>query len=200
LKKFRRCLKRTLLLWRGSHDGFTAKEFHRRCDGQMNTLTLIVEFPVKWESRKWNGKTGEESNTRKSDNNLRSFLFTLTNPHGIPPRKFVLKAERKQYAMYWNSTRCAVLGSDCELLVSDNCNTNTESYTKIGTRWSNTTYENDTTFEDFFTGAKKFTVKEIEVFEIADETALPADVEKCANGRLFQERVRNASAGAAGRF
>jgi hypothetical protein len=30
----------------------------------------------------------------------------------------------------------------------------------------------------------KFTVKEIEVFEIADETALP-NVEKCANGRLI---------------
>jgi hypothetical protein len=47
---------------------------------------------------------------------------------------------------------------------------------------------NDTAFEDFFTGAENFTVKEIEVFEIADETALPADGEKCANGRLLRER------------
>jgi hypothetical protein len=174
-EKFRE--KRFNLLSRSSHDVFTVKEFHRRCDRRMNTLTLIADTegnvfgcftPVKWESRKWNGKSGEESNTRKSDNNLRSFLFTLNNPHGIPPRKFVLKAERKQYAMYCNSTRCAVLGSGCDILVSDNCNTNRESYTKIGTRWSTTTYENDTTFEDFFTAAKKFTVKEIEVFEIAD--------------------------------
>jgi hypothetical protein len=29
-------------------------------------------------------------------------------------------------------------------------------------------YANDTAFEDFFTGAEKFTVKEIEVLEIAD--------------------------------
>jgi hypothetical protein len=29
-------------------------------------------------------------------------------------------------------------------------------------------YANDTAFEDFLTGAHKFTVKEIEVFEIAD--------------------------------
>jgi outer membrane murein-binding lipoprotein Lpp len=31
------------LLWRGSRDGFTAKEFHRRCDGRTNTLTLILD-------------------------------------------------------------------------------------------------------------------------------------------------------------
>jgi hypothetical protein len=40
-------------------------------------------------------------------------------------------------------------------------------------------------------------VKEIEVREILDYTALPADVEKCANGRLFQE---SADARAAGRL
>jgi hypothetical protein len=41
----------------GSHDGFTAQEFHLRCDGRANTLTLIVDTdenvfggftPVKW--------------------------------------------------------------------------------------------------------------------------------------------------------
>jgi hypothetical protein len=31
-------------------------------------------------------------------------------------------------------------------------------------------------------------VKEVEVFEIADETAFRTDIEKCANGRLFHER------------
>jgi hypothetical protein len=33
--------KRFNLLWRGSRDGFTTKEFHRRCDGRANILTLI---------------------------------------------------------------------------------------------------------------------------------------------------------------
>jgi hypothetical protein len=36
----RKCFK---LLWRGSRDGFTAKEFHLRCDGRANTLTLIAD-------------------------------------------------------------------------------------------------------------------------------------------------------------
>jgi hypothetical protein len=44
-------------------------------------------------------------------------------------------------------------------------------------------YTNDITLEDFLTGARKVTVKEIEVFEIADYTALSADIPKCANER-----------------
>jgi hypothetical protein len=61
-------------------------------------------------------------------------------------------------------------------------------------------YANDIAFEHFFTGALEFTVKEIEVFEIADSTILPADVKKCANGRLLQKIARDARAGSAGRL
>jgi hypothetical protein len=61
-------------------------------------------------------------------------------------------------------------------------------------------YANNTAFKDFFTGAEQFTVKEIEVFEIVDYTVRPADVKKFANGFLFQERVREPLAGAAGRL
>jgi hypothetical protein len=43
---------------------------------------------------------------------------------------------------------------------------------------------------DLSTGAEIFTVKQIEVLEIADQIALPADVKICANGRLFQESER----------
>jgi hypothetical protein len=32
------------LLWRGSRDGFRACDFHRRCDGHANTLTVILDI------------------------------------------------------------------------------------------------------------------------------------------------------------
>jgi hypothetical protein len=35
--------KRLSLLWRGGRDGFGARDFHRRCDGHANTLTLILD-------------------------------------------------------------------------------------------------------------------------------------------------------------
>jgi hypothetical protein len=55
--EFRR--KQFSLLWRGSRDGFEAEEFHRRCDGHANTLTVILDMqgnifggftPMEWES------------------------------------------------------------------------------------------------------------------------------------------------------
>jgi hypothetical protein len=58
LEEFR--MRRWLLLWRGSRDDCTAQEFHCRCDGHANTLTLILDTdgnmfssftPVEWESR-----------------------------------------------------------------------------------------------------------------------------------------------------
>jgi outer membrane murein-binding lipoprotein Lpp len=35
--------KQFVILCRGSRDGFKAKEFHRRCDGHANTLTVILD-------------------------------------------------------------------------------------------------------------------------------------------------------------
>jgi hypothetical protein len=35
--------KRFSLLWRGSRDSFKEKDFHRRCDGHANTLTVILD-------------------------------------------------------------------------------------------------------------------------------------------------------------
>jgi hypothetical protein len=134
--------------------------------------------PVKWES----------SGKYKSDDSLRSFLFTLRNPHGVPPRKFALRVEKKQRAIGCDSVWCAVVGGGGDIFVPGNCNANRNSCTRIGTRWSDRTYANDTAFEVFLTCAEYFTVKEIEVFEIADETALPADGEKCATECFFQER------------
>jgi hypothetical protein len=95
--------KRFALLWRGSRDGFGAQDFHGRCDGRANTLTLILDTrgnvfggftPLQWESRRgW-----------KCDDSLKSFVFTLKNPYNIPARKFALRAEEKQNAINCYST------------------------------------------------------------------------------------------------
>jgi hypothetical protein len=154
--------KRVSLLWRGSRDGFKAQEFHRRCDGHSNTLTVILDTegnifggftPVKWESPK------EAEN--KTDDSLKSFLFTLKNPHNIPARRFALKAENKREAICCYSFRGPFFRDIC---VYDNCNTNTDSNSMVGF-----SYTNDTGLSNHIVlaGSLKFQVKEIEVFEIA---------------------------------
>jgi hypothetical protein len=152
--------KQFTLLWRGSRDGFGTRDFHFRCDGHANTLLLIRDTkgnifggftPVEWES------TG----CLKPDPSLKSFLFTLKNPHLFPARKFALTAKGQVEAIV-----CSPLSGPnfCDVRVSDSCNANSESATS---RFGNS-YVNDTGLrrKTFFTGSKRFTVKEIEVFEI----------------------------------
>jgi hypothetical protein len=71
--------KRFSILWRGSRDGFRARDFHSRCDGHGNTLTLILDIngnifggytPVTWESILYNG-----NQSTKADESVKSFLF-----------------------------------------------------------------------------------------------------------------------------
>jgi hypothetical protein len=161
------CGKRFALLWRGSRDGFGAQDFHRRCDGRANTLTLILDTggnvfggftPLEWES--------PPNNKWKCDDRLTSFLITLKNPHNIAARKFALKAEWKQSAIDCDSS-CGPLFGSPDIAVSGNCNANTDSYTSLGFA-----YTNDTGLDGkvVFTGSRNFQVREIEVFEISDET------------------------------
>jgi hypothetical protein len=154
--------KRFSLLWRGGRDGFKARDFLGRCDGHANTLTLIEDTkgnifggftPVEWDSEDWH---------HKADPSLKSFLFTLKNPHNVPARTFALKAEKKDEAIYCSFNRGPLFN---DIGVSDDCNANTHSYTSLGR-----SYTNDTGLdgEKFFTGSKYFQVKEVEVFEITD--------------------------------
>jgi hypothetical protein len=96
------------------------------------------------------------------DGSLKSFVFTLKNPHNMPAKTFALKVKEKQDTIVCDSKRGPCFYTS--IYVYDNCNTNTGSYTSLGH-----TYINDTglTGNIVFTGSKNFQVKEIEVFEIA---------------------------------
>jgi hypothetical protein len=177
------------ILWRGSRDGFTAQEFHRRCDGHPNTLTVILDTkgnifggftPVKWESQVPNDgevvleldggfdelfRDDYNGSSRKTVDSLKSFLFTLKNPHNIPAKRFALKAKEKQKEIWYGSEWGPCFGSGYDIAVSDNCNANAYSFTSLGS-----CYTNDTglSYDIVFTGSKYFQAREIEVFEVTD--------------------------------
>jgi hypothetical protein len=149
--------KRFSLLWRGSRDGFGVRDFHSRCDGHANSLTVILDTkgnvfggftPANWDSsRYW-----------KADDSLRSFLFTLKNPHNIPARRFALKAEEKSQAIWCDSEWGPCFG---DIGVSDN----SSGATSLGIAYTNDTGLDAMTV---FTGSYNFQVKEIEVFELPE--------------------------------
>jgi hypothetical protein len=171
-KEFRR--KRFDLLWRGSRDGFGARQFHERCDGHANTLTLLLDTegnvfggftPVKWESPEWNGKSGIQSNCWKSDNSLKSFVFTLKNPHNYPTTKFALKPDRKQFAIRCDIDEGPTFGRENDIWIMNDSHTSLHNRTNLGGTYTN---ETQLSGETVSTGSVTFTVQEIEVFEIDD--------------------------------
>jgi hypothetical protein len=98
----------------------------------------------------------------KADDSLRSFLFTLKNPHNIPARRFALNAEKRDEAIACDSNR----GPDFDgLVVSDSRNANTRSCT-----WLGNVYANDTELDGstVFTGSWNFQAKKIEVVDITE--------------------------------
>jgi hypothetical protein len=165
--------QRFVLLWRGSRDGFQPRDFHSRCDGHPNTLTLIQDSdgnifggftPVEWESRTWNEQMWEQNNCPKADGSLKTFLFTLKNPSGLAPRKFSLKPDWNRSAIYCDKDQGPVFGLEGDVTIRSNCNTSSSSYAN----YFGHTFLNDTGLpgETFLTGSSSFRVKEIEVFEL----------------------------------
>jgi hypothetical protein len=125
---------RFLLLWRGTRDGFRAKDFHDRCDGHANTLTLIQAeggavfggfTPLEWESRVRDRKLQADNNTRKGDPTGQSFVFTLENQQGVPPTKFALRPSRRENAIFCDAKFGPRFGGD--ITIVDRCNENKES-------------------------------------------------------------------------
>jgi hypothetical protein len=160
---------RFALLWRGSRDGFGAKDFHNRCDGHTNTLTFVKDTngnifggftPVAWAS----------SGGYNSDHSLASFIFTLKNPYNVRMRTFALKEDRRHNAIGRNAEDGPKFGVNC-IRISSHCNVNNDSFTgDFGRTYETTEWDprDDHGWSIFLTGSAYFRVQEIEVFKIVD--------------------------------
>jgi hypothetical protein len=157
------------LLYRGSRDGFDGTDFHKHCDGHSNTLIIIADTngylfggftPLVWKT----------DNDYKEDTSLKSFIFTLKNPHGLPAQIFRLRSKSSAiccccYSRSSVSFPGFAFGGGHDIGVGGHCNTEAKSYTYFGHSYDNNT---GVARESFFTGSQHFTVQEIEVFEIKE--------------------------------
>jgi len=152
------------LLWRGSRDGFDAAAFHRQCDGQANTVTVIKNTNGfifgGFTSIPWSSSDG----FYETDNS--AFLFSLTNPSNT---SFKLKVFDPQYAVVHNSTYGPLFGCNGDdLCVYNLSNTNRQSYMNLNS-YDFPNGMNDEEGGKFIVGGFDhcFQTVEIEVFQVS---------------------------------
>jgi hypothetical protein len=148
------------LLYRGTRDGFRSSNFHTKCDGQSNTLTVILTTqgyifggfsPIAWDS----------SSGYRPDKTRKSFLFSLKNPRNSEPKIFPIS--NSQSSICCSSSYGPIFGGGNDIYIGDNCDQGAHSGTRFGH-----SYTNDTGIagNQVFAGQSNFQVKEIEVFSI----------------------------------
>jgi len=146
------------LLFRASRDGFATETFHSRCNNKGPTVTI-----VKSGGNIFGGFTEQSSTSERNWVTCsQAFLFSMVNPHGLGPTKLPLVTGEEQFAIYCNSRYGPTFGRWHDLCISGNANTNTSSYSELGTSYQRPPGQQNT----FFTGAKNFTVTDYEVFSL----------------------------------
>ena len=151
------------LLYRASRDGFSATQFHSKCDEIPKTLTIIK---VKDKPHIFGGyteATWEGNIINKQDPN--AFIFSLVNNDNKPIKMKI--NQNGQNAIYCYRTWGPTFGKGFDFHISSDSNTNRHSITDLGKTYQHPNYQiNSNDAQSFLARSYKFSTREIEVFEI----------------------------------
>jgi hypothetical protein len=145
------------LLYRGTRDGFGAKDFHSKCDNHNNTLTIIKAKETSFvfggfTSIKWNREEGYHSDPN-------AFLFSLTNRDNQPCK---MRQIGTTFSIYCFSSCGPIFGFGNDLLVCNNANTKMGSYSNLGRSYQ---HPQPIQGRSFLAGSQYFHLSEIEVYQ-----------------------------------
>lgn len=148
------------LIYKGQRDGFTSEDFHRCCNNQGSTITLIQTTrgflfggftAISWTS------TGDY----KSD--PQAYLFTLINPYQIKPTKFEIKKDMIDSAVVHNKNHGPYFGNkDIHIVSSSNIGGQGASVSRFPDAYTDSTEKGS----KIFAGDTTFVVNEIEVYAL----------------------------------
>jgi hypothetical protein len=145
------------LLYRATRDGFSAANFHSKCDGHSNTLTL---FKAKETSHIFGGFTSiswESFGQYKSDPN--AFLFSLTNRDNQPCK---IRQIYKSNSIYCGSYFGPIFGFGDDIHIGNNANTTMGSYSELGQSYK---HPQPSQGKSYLAGSHRFLLIEIEVYQ-----------------------------------
>jgi len=149
------------LIYKGTRDGFNIDDFHRCSDSQGPTITIIQSLDNylfgSFTSISWNFHQGAKSGVEDRT----AFLFTLTNPHGISPKKYPIKPSG-EHAVIPNAM--APTFGQYDICLYPNSNLNSQSYIHFPTNYQDTSTKGYLTF----TGSTNFTTTDIEIYRLAN--------------------------------
>lgn len=110
---------------------------------------------------KWVNKINQRRNGKGNE-----FIFTLKNPHNIPPSKFNMKKEWLNHSICCDKSLGPIFGCN-DIRIENECNIRNNSFSYYDFQPGEYCF-NDTTGKKrlLFTGEKNYKVKEIEVYNI----------------------------------
>jgi len=149
------------LLYRGTWDGFESRDFHSRCDGHSNTLTIVKAKGSEFTFGGFTTATWNSSDGWISDPN--AFIFSLTNKDNTPV-KMNIDPNSHKYAICCHSRHGPKFGED--ITIANNANTTIESWSNLGSDYKHPQYAFETIeAQTFLAGSYEFQLDEIEVYQ-----------------------------------
>ncbi|CAF1636437.1 unnamed protein product [Rotaria magnacalcarata] len=127
--------QRWKLIYKGSRDGFHADAFHSRCNNKRATVT-IIQSDQNFIFRGYTSVSWISNDGCKTDPS--AFLFTLRNPHNIPPTKYSIKSDKEDEAICHNSSYGPRFGKGADISVRNGGTSRHSQYTNFPTTNSDT--------------------------------------------------------------
>ena len=145
--KLNKKIKKYTLLFRASKDGFKAGNFHSKCDGKNNTVTLVETT----NGKRFGGFTDaawDQSSSYKTGSN--SFIFSLDDKS--------IYYNKNSHNIYCKSDYGPTFGGGHDFYLCDNCNSSNSSSDSSG-------YSYETNGKKYaMAGEYNFFVKDYEVY------------------------------------
>ncbi len=167
------------LKYRASRDGFSGKNFHSKCDGVSNTLTII-----KTTNGNIFGAFAEKAWTNGSVADQKAFIISLINKENKPFKAMISSTSPQgqvngssgynYYALYCESSYGPSFGYDNRnstvgILIASDSNANQSSSSNFGYAFKHQDYPAGTAkSKTILAGSQNFQTTEIEVFTKKD--------------------------------
>jgi hypothetical protein len=143
--------------YRATRHGFASKEFHACTGGRGETVVLFQERENGWVFGGYTALGWPEQNTHSDIHDDKAFIFTLTNPHQIPPTVFSVLPTATSHAIATDPIYGPCFGTG-DIYAPHNANTNPGSF-DFPHDFSDTTSKGKL----LFTGSDKWYAKDIVV-------------------------------------